>query len=206
MVDPSNIEIPFVSTWKVGMNLSKGLTFANKVEVKRTLTIYALKENKHFVVSRSTKVKLCAKCVDESCNWYVMAVMKPQLQGLWMVTMYVGPHTCIPIRLRNDGRMMDSNFIASDILKKLGEDHTTPIKHFRSMMELKYDRYKASYYKVWDTKQKVIGKIFGNLEEFYQRLQKLLLTYVDQGPDTRILYWGFGAKKVGLVVVLLMGS
>ena len=34
MVDPSNIEISFVSTWREGMNLCKGLTFANKVEVK----------------------------------------------------------------------------------------------------------------------------------------------------------------------------
>ena len=68
MVDPSNIEIPFVSTWKEVMNFSKGLTFANKVEVKCTFTIYALKEDKHFVINRSTMVKLCAKCVDESCN------------------------------------------------------------------------------------------------------------------------------------------
>ena len=33
MVDPSHIEIPFVSTWWEGINLCKGLTFANKVEV-----------------------------------------------------------------------------------------------------------------------------------------------------------------------------
>ena len=95
MVDPSNIEIPFVSTWKEGMNFSKGLTFVNKVEAKRALTIYALKENKHFVINRSMKVKLYAKCVDESCKWYVAAVMKPNLHGLWMVIVYVGPHTCI---------------------------------------------------------------------------------------------------------------
>ena len=44
MVDPSNIETPFVSTWREGMNLCKWLTFANKVEVKCALTIYALKE------------------------------------------------------------------------------------------------------------------------------------------------------------------
>ena len=96
MVDPSYIEIPFVSTWRKGMNLCKGLTFANKVEVKRALTICTLKENKHFMISRSTEVKLCAKCVDESCKWYVVAVMKPNLHGLWMVT---GPYTCIPIGL-----------------------------------------------------------------------------------------------------------
>ncbi|KAL0001454.1 hypothetical protein SO802_015235 [Lithocarpus litseifolius] len=105
------------------MNLCKGLTFANKVEVKRVLTICALKENKHFMNSRSTKKKLCEKCVDESCKWYVCAVMKLNLHRLWMVTVYIGPHTYIPNEVRNDGRMMNCNFIASDILKKLCEDH-----------------------------------------------------------------------------------
>ena len=74
----------------------------------------------------------------------------------------MGPCTCIPIGLRKDGKMMDSNFIASDILKKLGEDHTTLIKHLRSIMESKCNGHKPSYYKVWDVKQKIIGKIFGN--------------------------------------------
>ena len=82
MVDLSNIEIPFVSTRKEGINLSKWLTFANKMEVKHTLTIYALKKNKHFVISRLMKVKLCAKYVDESYKWYVAIVMKPKLHGL----------------------------------------------------------------------------------------------------------------------------
>ena len=127
MVDPSHIEMLFVSTWKEGMNLCKGFTFANKVEVQRVLTICALKENKHFMISRLMTKKLCAKCVDESCKWYVCAVMKPNLHGLWTVTVYMGLHTCMRIRVRNDGRMMTCNFIVSDILKKLCEDHTTPI-------------------------------------------------------------------------------
>ena len=170
MVDPSNIKIPFVSTWKEGMNFSKGLTFANKVEVKHALTIYTIKENKNFVISRLMKVKLCAKCMNESCKWYIMAIMKPRLHGLWIVIVCVGPHMCIPIGLWNDGRMMDFNFIASEILKKLGEDHTTPIKHLKSIMESKCNGHKPSYYKLWDAKQKEIGKIFRNWEESYQRL------------------------------------
>ena len=99
MVDPSNIEIPFVSTWKEGMNFSKGLTFANKVEVKHALTIYTIKENKNFVISRLMKVKICAKCMNESCKWYIMAIMKPRLHGLWIVIVCVGPYMCIPIGL-----------------------------------------------------------------------------------------------------------
>ena len=115
MVNPSHINMPFVSTWRERMNLCKGLTFANKEEVKRVLTICAFKENKHFMIIRSTTKKLCVKCVHESCKWYVYAVMKPDLHQLWMVIVYVGPHTCIPTGVRNDGRMMSCNFIASDI-------------------------------------------------------------------------------------------
>ena len=188
MVDPSNIKIPFVSTWRKGMNLCKGLTFANKVEVKRILTICALKENKYFMISRLTKIKFCGKCMDESCKWYVCTVMKPNLHGLWMVTVYVDPYMCIPIGVQNDGRMMNCNFITSNILKKLCENHTTPIKHLKSMIESKYEGHKPSYYKVWDAKQKATGKMFGNWEESYQRLQKLLMAYIDQDPTTQVFY------------------
>ena len=127
MIDPSHIKMSFVSTWREGMNLCKWLIFANKVEVQRVLTVCTLKENKYFMISKLTTKKLCVKCVHESCKWYVCAVMKPNLHNAWMVTVYVGPHTCIPIRVRNDGKMMSYNFIASDIYTKLCEDHTTQL-------------------------------------------------------------------------------
>ena len=127
MIDPSHIKMSFVSTWREGMNLCKWLIFANKVEVQRVLTVCTLKENKYFMISKLTTKKLCVKCMHESCKWYVCAVMKPNLHNAWMVTMYVGPHTCIPIRVRNDGKMMSYNFIASDIYTKLYEDHTTQL-------------------------------------------------------------------------------
>ena len=92
--------------------------------------------------------KICEKCVHESCKWYVCVVMKPNLHNAWMITVYVGPYMCIPIGVRNDGRMMSCNFIALDIHTKLCEDHTTPVKHLGSMIETKYNGHKPSYYKV----------------------------------------------------------
>ncbi|XP_065627551.1 uncharacterized protein LOC136066726 [Quercus suber] len=52
MVDPSRLQIPFVSTWEDGMHFSKGLTFANKEAVKRALIIYAAKDNRNFIIQR----------------------------------------------------------------------------------------------------------------------------------------------------------
>ena len=112
MVDPSRLEIPFVYTWEDEMHFCKWLTFANKEAVKRALIIYAAKDNRNFKIRTSTKTKLCATCIDENCKWYAGAFMKPKFNGLWMVTSYMDPHSCIPFGLRRDDKMMDSNFVA----------------------------------------------------------------------------------------------
>ena len=133
------------------MHFSKGVTFANKEAVKRALIIYAAKDNKNFTIWRSTKTKLCAACIDTNCKCYVGAFMKAKLNGLWMVTSYVGLHSCIPFGLRRDGKMMDSNFVASKIVGKLQQDHTVRIDKLWDIIHTKYN-HELSYYKVWDAK------------------------------------------------------
>ena len=166
------------------MNFAKGLIFANKEAVKRALTIYAAKHNRNIMTSRSTRSRLSVKCIDESCMWYVGAVAKPE-HGLWMVTSYRGPHSCIPLGTALDGRMMNCNFLAAEFVPLLQEKHTTTVYHLRDFIKGKYYGHKLSYYKIWYAKQRAIPKIFGDWEESYQRLRKLLLAYLDQEIGTR---------------------
>ncbi|XP_075649757.1 uncharacterized protein LOC142620242 [Castanea sativa] len=121
-------------------------TWENMEAVKRALIIYAANDNRNFIIRRSTKSKLCAACVDDNCKWYVGAFMKVKLNGLWMVTSYVGPHTCIPFGLRRDGKMMDSNFVASEIVGKLRQNHTARIQDLWDIIHTKY-KHELSYYK-----------------------------------------------------------
>ena len=104
-----------------------------------------------------------------------------------MVTSYGGPHSCMPIGTALDGRMMDCNFLAAEFVPTLDENHMATIDHLRDLIKAKYYGHKLSYYKIYDAKQKAIAKIFGNWEESYQRLRKLLLAYFDQQPGT--WYW-----------------
>ena len=113
--------------------------------------------------------------------------MKAKFNGLWMVTSYVGLHSCISFGLRRDGKMMDSNFVASEIVGKLRQNHTTRIDELWEIIHTKYN-HELSYYKVWDAKQKAIAKIFGDWEESYQRLRELLLAYLDQDSGTQYSY------------------
>ena len=113
--------------------------------------------------------------------------MKPKLNGLWMVTSHVGPHNCISLSLRRDNRMMDSNFVASEIVPKLRQDHSARITQLQDIIKTKYD-HELSYYKVQDAKPKAIAKIFGDWEQPYQKLRKLLLAYLDQDSGTQYFY------------------
>ena len=79
--------------------------------------------------------------------------------------------------------MMDSNFIALEIVGKFRQNHITRIHELWEIIHTKY-KHELSYYKVWDAKQKAIAKIFGDWEESYQRLRKLLLAYLDQDSGT----------------------
>ena len=165
------------------MNFAKGLIFANKEAVKCALTIYAAKHNRNI---RSNRSRLSVKCIDESCMWYIGAIAKPE-HGLWMVTSYRGPYSCIPLDTAVDGRMMDCNFLAAEFVPLSQEKHTATIYHLKDFIKGKYYRHKLSYYKIWDAKQRAIAKIFRDWEESYQRLRKLLLAYLDQETGTR--YW-----------------
>ena len=83
--------------------------------------------------------------------------------------------------------MMDSNFVALEIVGKFQQNHTTRIHELWEIIHTKYN-HELSYYKVWDAKKKAIAKIFGNWEESYQRLRKLLLAYLDQALGTQDSY------------------
>ena len=79
--------------------------------------------------------------------------------------------------------MMDSNFLAQELHKYILEDHTYKIKDLQNLMKERF-QHKISYYKKWDAKQKAIAKIYGNWEELYQKLHKLLLAYKDSDMGT----------------------
>ena len=99
------------------------------------------------MTSRSTKSRLPVKCMDGSCKWYVGTIMKPK-HGLLMFTSYGGPHSCMPLGMALDGRMMDCNFLTVEFVPTLQKNHTATIDHLRDFIKVKYYNHKLSYYKI----------------------------------------------------------
>ena len=106
VVDPSNIEILFASSWVRGMNFSKGLIFPNEEAVKQALIVYSMENNRSYTTEWSNQKRLCVECVNGSCAWKVRAFPQRKLNKLWAITVYNGPHTCPSVRVNKDGRMI----------------------------------------------------------------------------------------------------
>ena len=169
------------------MNFSKGLIFSNKEAMRQALIVYSMDNNKKYITERPNQQRLCVKWVNESCAWKVRAFSQRKLNGLWAVTVYGGPHTCLSVGVNKDGRMMDSNFLAKEFHTYVLADHTSKIKDLQNLIKERF-KHDISYYKIWDAKQKAITNIHWNCEESYQKLQKLLLAYKDSDPSTQVSF------------------
>ena len=169
IIDPSNVEIPFSSSWVLGMSFSKWLIFPNKEAVKQAIIVYSMDNNKNYITDWSNQQRLCVKCANESYAWKVQAFPQRKLNGLWSIIVYGGPHTCPSVGVNKDGRMMNSNFLAKELHTYVFADHTSKIKDLQNLM-MEMFNHDISYYKIWDVKQKVIANIHGNWEELYQKL------------------------------------
>ena len=96
--------------------------------------------------------------------------------------------------------MMDSNFVASEIVEKLRQNHTAHIHELWEIIHTKY-KHELSYYKVRDVKQNAITKILEDWEQSYHRLRKLLLAYLDQDSCTQYFYHTIPRSVLGTTLL-----
>ena len=137
--------------------------------------------------------------MNESCAWKVRAFSQQKLNGLWVVTVYGGSHTCSLVGVNKDGRMMDSNFLTKELHTYILADHTSKIKDLQNLIKERF-KHDVSYYKIWNAKQKAIANIHGNWEELYQKLQKLLLAYKDCDSGTQVSFWSINGDIPSTII------
>ena len=62
----------------------------------------------------------------EGCNWRLCAC-RYKFHGLFDITKYTGPHTCVYPKLSQDHSQLDFTFIAREVQNVVQSDHTISI-------------------------------------------------------------------------------
>ena len=110
---------PFTSRielWNESNELFKGLKFESKEDLHYAVKCYAICWNQHLVVCELEPQLWTVryKKWQERCNWRFRACHRKS-HGMFEITKYAGPHTCVYPKLSQDHSQLDSTLIAREI-------------------------------------------------------------------------------------------
>ncbi|KAK1632768.1 hypothetical protein QYE76_007083 [Lolium multiflorum] len=166
--------------------ISKGLTFDTFLELKIWLKEFSIKHHRPYIfVHSDLKKRYTLKCVDKRCPWVVRA--RPFKKGpSWHITSCVATHMCRVPKLdgkdsQPDHRQLTSEFIA---YKLSAEISSLPIMSIKSVQDTVKSRfaYDVKYGKAWKAKQAAFKMLYGDWEEAYNRVPRLLLAMAATNP------------------------
>ena len=105
--------IAHAGLWNESHELIKGLRFESKVDLQYVVKRYSICRNQHLIVIEFEPDMWVVKCKkwSEGCNWRLRACRR-KCHGLFEITKYIGPHTCVYPKLSQDHSQLDSTFIA----------------------------------------------------------------------------------------------
>ncbi|KAG6525701.1 hypothetical protein ZIOFF_015667 [Zingiber officinale] len=145
----------------VGTEFDTTLEFQEKKDVINAVKLYSLNCSREYEVAKSSSRVWSVVCRNTKygCSWQLRAARLKKLGGGWGITRYKGPHTCVARAISLDHRQLDSNFICNCILEGVKKD---PSKSVGSIIVEIHNwlRFKPSYRKAWEAKQKTIARIW----------------------------------------------
>ena len=161
-----------------------GFLFADKDELQAPVKHYHIKRNQTFSVKESNPTYWFVRC--KHCSWRFRACFWAKHE-LFEVRKYNGPHTCIESTLTQDHEQLDIHIIEKELKDIVKNDPTIKISSLQQTLYSKY-QYRPSYFKVWEVKEKSIGRAFGDWDKSYQLLPKWLKTLIDSNPGSRVTW------------------
>uniref|UniRef100_A0A5B7C1H6 Transposase MuDR plant domain-containing protein n=1 Tax=Davidia involucrata TaxID=16924 RepID=A0A5B7C1H6_DAVIN len=150
-----------LSVWDPMRNeLAKGLIFKNKDLLQHAIKEYSIRSHHQYEVVESKTgvwVVRCKMHEECRCKWRLRAIKKKK-HGLFEITKYDRPHSCLYPRMNLDHVQLDSKLIAAEIHGLVKVDPAMKIDLIVKQIQKKF-QYKISYRKAWIAKQKAISMI-----------------------------------------------
>ncbi|KAK9157320.1 hypothetical protein Scep_003894 [Stephania cephalantha] len=138
-----NAMIPSRSLWNETSEFEKGMRFMSKVDIQHAVKLYSIKGHRRFVVTHSSPnvwIVRCKKYLD-GCTWRLRCSRRKS-HGMFEISTYAGPHTCIYAKLSKDHAHLDSTVICREVENVVRRDPSTSAKvlHRLSKTNSDYER------------------------------------------------------------------
>ncbi|KAE8788107.1 hypothetical protein D1007_37892 [Hordeum vulgare] len=174
-----------------------GAKFQTFLELKMWLDEYSVTHYRpHKVVHSNMKLRYTVACEDSGCPWIVRA--RPWKGGPGWNIVSCMPHTCRGKRVdgklsSQNHRQLTSEFIAYRLSNSISSLPTMSIKSVQVLVKALF-HYKVKYVKAWKAKQAAFKMLYGDLEQAYNRLPRLLGAIVATNPGMVHVVEPYGEK------------
>ncbi|CAL9247860.1 unnamed protein product, partial [Arabidopsis halleri] len=189
-----------------------GRIFANKAELHKFLSVYAMQRLFSFRVLKSDKGRAIVRCVDKKCDWRIYAVNHKDSENLEIRTARL-KHTCDVSYRSRYSEKATAKILADLLCSKYANGKKGPRACELPEMVLAELNVTISYMKAWNTKELAIAAARGNEEESYKFLATYLHLVKSTNPGTitemhtskdqkgntlfKYLFFAFGASIAG---------
>ncbi|RYR74388.1 hypothetical protein Ahy_A02g009081 [Arachis hypogaea] len=176
-------KIPVFDTCVVDYNLDDGVEFRaghrfrSQEAVLQGVKNYSIRRSAEYRVIKSDQLNYHVQCcqADIGCQWSLCVALRQNLGycDIVEVRRFGGPHSYLAPTMSQDHRQLDSSLICKVILLLIQSNPSVSIPVLQGAVQTGY-HFKPSYRKVWMAKQKAIARIYGDWEESYNKVPKLL--------------------------------
>ncbi|KAG7592786.1 Zinc finger PMZ-type [Arabidopsis thaliana x Arabidopsis arenosa] len=160
-----------------------GRVFKNKVELRDTLRVFAMKRLFHFKVKRSDKTRMIANCVDPKCKWRVFAKNHKNSENLEIRKVNL-KHTCDVSYRSRFGRNASARILAKLMQSKFSNGKKGPRACELPEMILAELNVTISYMKAWNAKEMAVCQARGSEVGSYKYLNTYLHLLKTSNPGT----------------------
>ena len=153
--------------------LSIGQIFPSKSYLQHAVKMFSIKSHQEFTVYRSNASVLVLKCKKIlECQWQLRA-MTVKDTGMFRITKYKGPHTCVNPCINQDHSQLDSRFVSKYIETLVKTKMTITIVAIQVVVVEQFG-YQISYQKVMKAKRKAMTLLFGDWCKSFAELSPLI--------------------------------
>ncbi|XP_010233243.1 uncharacterized protein LOC104583173 [Brachypodium distachyon] len=178
--------------------IQSGIRFRTLLEYKVWIKEYSVTSHHPYkVIHADTKLRYTVKCVEEGYPWIVRA--RPLKGGPeWHIYSCSATHLCTGKNrddkdVKIDHLQLTSEFIGYKLSNSIKSLPTMSIKEVIELVDALF-HYKVKYGKAWKAKQAAFNMLYGDWEEAYNRLPRLLGAMAHTNPGMIHMVEPFGQR------------
>ncbi|KAL0310539.1 UNVERIFIED_CONTAM: hypothetical protein Sangu_2348600 [Sesamum angustifolium] len=180
--------------------LAIGMVFKSKDHLKASVQDFSVRfaRREYRVVESKPKLWKVACKYDQQtgCSWMLRGIFQPNM-GLFKITKYAGPHTCLMNEISVEHGNLGKSMIAAHLLGMVRQDPAYDIKFVQQNVKDRFG-FEISYHKVWQSLKAAREQIYGTWESSIKKLPRFMAFLQKLNPGTVVEWLNLETDRPGV--------